>query len=487
MRAEGGNLGGRQPTQTLVFWMVGAYAASELLARALGIPFAANTLGTLYQYLDPQILREDLLRGLYYLHAQPPLFNLYLGAVLKLFPGRAEAVFALSFAILGLATLVGVAWLMSRLAVPRFVVVPLCFLWALSPSFLAYTHWLFYTLPVAAILVGLAAALVHFLDRDARWSAHLFGWGAAVLMLTRALYHPLWLAVVVASLMGVVRQRHRRPLLAATIGPLALVLGLFLKNFLLVGTFAASSWVGMSLSKRWPLSQSEMSELRAEAKLPPEWHRRPFREPHELAPLGYFRGERETHPAIDAPYKSNGEPNFNHRDYARISRKLVPPNLYLIRRYPDRYVERTVTALLLFLQPGPNSVHFLVDYDFTPLHRMRDAITRYVFLGGSIERPIRMLDPPGNLWVAGFPLLLLFGAYRLGASRRQGDEGARALLAFFLVTLLWVTAAANLIEIGENDRMRWEVEPFLLVLLGSAIASVVKRFRRGSRSEVPLS
>jgi len=35
-----------------------------------------------------------------------------------------------------------------------------------------------------------------------------------------------------------------------------------------------------------------------------------------------------------------------------------------------------------------------------------------------------------------------------------------------VVTILWVTLATNLIEIGENDRMRWEIEPLLVVLLG---------------------
>src|SRR5512145_2677339 len=32
---------------------VAAFAASEILARVLGIRFASETLGTLYQYLDP--------------------------------------------------------------------------------------------------------------------------------------------------------------------------------------------------------------------------------------------------------------------------------------------------------------------------------------------------------------------------------------------------------------------------------------------------
>jgi hypothetical protein len=88
------------------------FAASELLARALGIRFASETFGTLYQYLDPAILRGDLARGLYYLHAQPPLFNLELGVVLKLFPESFPRAFSILMGASALALLLAMAWLM---------------------------------------------------------------------------------------------------------------------------------------------------------------------------------------------------------------------------------------------------------------------------------------------------------------------------------------------------------------------------------------
>ncbi len=104
-----------------------AFVVSEAMARALGVRFADNTLGSLYQYLDPEILRNDLARGLYYLHAQPPLFNLFLGWVLKLFPGVSRAAFSVIYGLAGLAMLMGMAWLMERLGVSRVVNAALVF------------------------------------------------------------------------------------------------------------------------------------------------------------------------------------------------------------------------------------------------------------------------------------------------------------------------------------------------------------------------
>jgi hypothetical protein len=447
-----------------------------LLARWLGVRFDDSGLEFLYQYLDPAILRDDLARGLYYLHAQPPLFNLFLGVVLKLFPGISTQVFAISFAVLGLALLVGLVWLMRALGVPDFIAATSCLLFALHPNFMVYSHWLFYTLPVALVILWMTIVLTRYLDTGKTALAHVFCWLAAVLMLTRALYHPLWFVAAIGIVAAFLAPKHRKEILVAAVLPLLLVNGLYLKNYLQVGSYGGSSWLGMNLSKRWPLSQDEMDALREQEILPPVWHRRPFREPDELRHLGYFAPLPEVHPALGAPYKNNGQPNFNHRDYALISREMERADRYLIAHYPGRYLQRSATAFLLFIQPGPNSVDFLVNYDFSGTRRLQRFWTETIFRGGPIERPIRMLAPPLNVWLVGFPALLIFGLYRAARGDPARQQDARPVFAFMLLTTVWVTLVSNLIEIGENDRMRWEVEPFLLVYLAVAATATYRRF-----------
>jgi hypothetical protein len=296
-------------------------------------------------------------------------------------------------------------------------------------------------------------------------------------MMTRAVYHPLWWVAVLAVVALMLGRPRSKTLLVSAIAPLVVVHLWFLKNYVEVESFSSSSWLGMNLAKRWPLSQTEMRDLYREGHLPPVWHRRPFREPDELRHYGYFGESRHVHPSLDAPYKGNGEPNFNHRDYVQISREMLQGDIYLIRHFPDRYLERVVTALLLYLQPGPNSVHFLVDYDFGRVHRVKDWLTQYVFWGGKIERPIRMLAPPLNLYMLVFPVLVIFGGV-VSFRREGGDLDGRPVFAYMVLTIVWVTCTTNLIEVGENDRMRWEIEPFLVVLTGCLIASVLKLFKR---------
>ena len=461
----------RKRNAWLYLWTVLVFFASLLIAKGLGIRFADNGIEFLYQYLDPEILREDLLRGLYYLHAQPPLFNLFLGVVLKLFPNAATEVFAAIYFAMSLGLLVAMVWLMRRLGVSDVVIAVLIALFAWAPNFMVYSHWVFYTLPVSLLVLGMAALLKAFIDSGKRCWVHLFSWTAAALMLTRALYHPLWFVVILFGVSLLLEGKKRKAILVSAIAPLLVVNLVYLKNYNQVGTFSGSSWLGMNLAKRWPLSQAEMAVLREQGKLPAVWHRRPFKEPDEFRHLGYFAAGDSVHPAVDELYKANGEPNFNHRDYAKISLEMQRADAFLMLHYPGRYLKRSVTAFLLYLQPGPNAVDFLVDYDFSRVHRLRDVLTRTVFLGGPIERPIRMLGPPLNLWLLLFPALLGFGVYRV----LRGETSQRPVFAYTVLTILWVTLASSLIEIGENDRMRWEIEPLLVVLAASAVMSAYSR------------
>jgi hypothetical protein len=462
----------------LYVWVFLVFLLGETLSAALGIRFADGTLATLYQYLDERILREDLLSGLYYLHAQPPLFNLFLGCVLKLFPesASAAAAFSILFGVLALLVLLGTAWTMRRLRVSDPIAAVVTLGLGISPGFLVYRHWLFYTLPVAALLVAGAVSFGSYLESRSRSTLIMASVFTAAVMLTRSVFHPLWLVGLVAIVAWYVgRDKWRDVMLFASIP--ALSVGLWLgKNYIEFRSPSTSSWLGMSLAKRWPLSQGEIASLKSEGVIPPFWHRRAFQEPEELLGYGFFsaEAERDTHPAVDDPYRSNGEPNFNHRDYIQVSKAMLDGDLRLIQRYPGRYLQRVATAVLLFAQPGPNSVHFLVDYDFERVHRYRDALTTYVFLGrGSIERPIRMFAPAPNLLLVVIPLLLVVAFH--GA--RREDSSRSGLLVYMLYSFLWVAVVANMVEIGENDRMRGEVEPFLAAFLGYGTTRVLRFFR----------
>jgi hypothetical protein len=113
-------------------------------------------------------------------------------------------------------------------------------------------------------------------------------------------------------------------------------------------------------------------------------------------------------------------------------------------------------------------------------------VTRIIFLGGRHVRPVRVLEPPPNLWLIGFPALLIFGAYRVFRRGAEDNRDLRPIYAYLLVTVLWVTLTTNLIEIGENDRMRWEIEPLLTIWLGGATATVSSFIFKARRKKMNI-
>jgi len=232
--------------------LLAAFAATRLVARVgLGLRFDGATLGY-WQVLDVPLLRGDLLRSLFYLHGQPPLYNLALGIVLKWVPeALAPAAFEAVFLALGYLGIVGIHALLVELGTPRDWALAAALLQTLSTTWLVYESWLFYTLPTAVLVTWAAVWLARAAGGRAVAAA---GFAAAVAALSwiRATYHPAWVVAALALLLFAVRGSAPAVRAAAwrsSLAALALALALPAKNYLLVGSFTSSTWLGMSLAR----------------------------------------------------------------------------------------------------------------------------------------------------------------------------------------------------------------------------------------------
>jgi len=170
-----------------------AYAGSRVFYASLGLEMDASSLGWFWQYLDVEELRANLLEAVYYQHTQPPLYNLYLGLGLKLSdPQRFFHAGAIAF---GLALHLGLFALMCRLRVRAWLALGVTALFAFSPASILMELWLFYTYPVAALVVAGAVLFHRALDRErpAALAAALFV--LALVPLSRSLFHVGWMLV----------------------------------------------------------------------------------------------------------------------------------------------------------------------------------------------------------------------------------------------------------------------------------------------------
>ena len=169
------------------------YVASRLIFWLYAdVSFDADSLHWFWQFIDPQLLAHDAIRSIYFLHAQPPLFNLYLATMIQLSGGEPLALFSLSFFALGLLMHGALFGLLRALGVRSWLAVAGTLLFAFSPASILYENWLFYTYPTAAILICAALSLHRVIDRRAAANARAKRFGASSARKKRTIRHRLF-------------------------------------------------------------------------------------------------------------------------------------------------------------------------------------------------------------------------------------------------------------------------------------------------------
>ena len=147
--------------RTLYALLAMAFAVSRLGYYLLGVRFDARPVLHYYQFLDPELLKHRLFESLFYLHVQPPGWNLYTGAVLKLFPASYPIAFCLIYLVLGLGICWSIFYLMRACGVSRWLAFTLATWFIVSPAVVLFENYLLYEYLVSFLLLGAAVALVH--------------------------------------------------------------------------------------------------------------------------------------------------------------------------------------------------------------------------------------------------------------------------------------------------------------------------------------
>jgi hypothetical protein len=75
-----------------------------------------------------------------------------------------------------------------------------------------------------------------------------------------------------------------------------------------------------------------------------------------------------------------------------------------------------------------------------------------------------------NLLMLIWPASVLFALVRAWSRSPE-----RPVFAFIAITLLWVFVLTNLIVLDENDRVRFETDPLLAVLVATGLSAALRR------------
>jgi hypothetical protein len=467
-----------------VVFLVAGLAGSRVVYHALGVRFDDSPLQSYWQYLDPVLLREDLLSSVWHLHTQPPLYNLFLGGVLKL-GGDSRDLFAAGYLALGFAGAFALFELMRRLDLPAAIAAVLSLIFFASPAAVLYENWLYAEYPVLVALLVAALCLHMFASgRGMRFAALAFGC-AAFVVLTRTLFHPVWLLAVVA-LTFLLQPGRRREVLAASVVPLLVVGALQLNALVQFGNTSMTSCTGLNVFRvvtaQVPLP--ERRELASRGVLSPYAVPNPFTLPR-TRPAAFRREPRHGVAVLDNPLKSNGHVNVGHAAYVDICGDLTADGVELARRHPDVLRRSVQRGFEIYWRPASQYALFS-ERNRDATHEVERAAS---ILLGQVDR-----DPePGDFslwaqldeiaWVLLLAYVLVFAiAVRalIRVLRRREPATADTLVAAFVaMTVLLVTTFGNVLESGENNRFHFALDPLVLAVVA---ANLGKWAARGGRA-----
>ncbi|MGQ9708430.1 MAG: hypothetical protein ACUVUR_06090, partial [bacterium] len=228
--------------------LVGIFGLSRLIYWMIGVRFNASSLNWFWQYIDPQLLVTNFWRSILYLHSQPPVMNIFLGLILRFFPGWEANAFWLCYLSLGLILTVCLYLLLKNLGILPPIATVLTALFIISPACILYENWLFYTYPVCFLLLFSALFWVKFIKQPKFIYALLFFFSLGFVVLMWSLFHLIWFLAIAGALLTLRRQNYK-PIALGFILPFLLVTGWYVKNAILFNQFTASTWFGMNFSK----------------------------------------------------------------------------------------------------------------------------------------------------------------------------------------------------------------------------------------------
>ena len=474
-------------TENWTLRLTAIFAAVHELYYLAGVRFLDTTLIEVMHFIDGELLKTRLLESVFYLHIQPPLFNLFTGLVLKLAPDPTW-LFQVIFLACGLVLYLNVYSLQVKFGVNARLAAILATAFMASPSFILWEHFLLYTLPIATLLSVAALCLLNYLD--SRRTRPLVGFSLAIFVLCgiASMFHLGYFVLLFGALLAFGRG-HRRQILAVGLVPLLVLFGFYFKNYLLFGEFNVCSfaeknlWIMTAGNMPWDektklVEEGKLSELSlinrwdALDNYPPKYSEVPER----------FRDI----PVLATTHKANGSVNYNHFGYIENCEVYGADAKYVLLHEPRHFFVSTIQSWYRYFKSSSdlpvapeNQQHIrpmLAFYDHVVYGKLPFDLSPWSRLVEKTQ------SAPCVFLLVGLPVVFFYGVYR--AARPGLRPAQRATLTFLIFTIFMVAFLGCSLDYLETARYRFTTDGLSVVLLGLLVQSTCRKWRGGGEQVV---
>ena len=427
---------------------------------------------------DPADLRDRLFETLYYYHAFPPGMNLLTGVLLKLAGSQIQAAtLALGFFwVLGLVVANSVFYLGRAAGLSVRVALGVAIVVSCLPQSFFFEYLYLYEYPTTALLCVSAVCFFTAVRRQSfpMWLAFFFVCSA--IGLTRSTFHLVWFVAMIGLGLWCSERHARRRVLAAACAPAALLLALYVKNFMLFGVFDAFSF--------GPVSHALVTTWRLPDDVRDAWIEKGVLSP--LAGISVYAGPREYLPYVESSEDARwppqltllerpsvNAPNYNHWLFLGVNARRREDSRRYLQERPLEYAGTVLEGLRDVFTPS-TEWHPLDRTDESPHRQHRQVLGRYEALYNRIVHGVPVA--PVGMY-AFLPLVLVWTFLHARSLMRTGepDAIARAALLFFcLFQIAFVVAASSLFTFRESARYRYQVEWMIWLMTALCLLSIAR-------------
>jgi len=443
------------------------FAVSRFISSLFDIHFEYAALFNYWQYLDVETLRNNLLDGVWYNHAQPPLFNLLIGAVLKIAGGHSAFVFSILFKLITISNTLLLYALIKKTTGHRRTSLFIALFYMLSPAAIVYETELFYTTFISLLFL---ISLYFLLKINAQpgWRT-LIGFFLPLVLIcfTRSMYHLLWLLVISIIMCIYFRKTDIfRKTIILSLTALLLTGSWYVKNYYLFGTFSTSSWIGMNLSRN-VFHDNKVADSTKITSLDPFLPVSAYKKFITDSTTIKYRGLNDRD--LLSAYKNDSLLNLNHVAYLEISGKYLQESKQFIKKHPVAFLKNAAQSSILFFTPA---TMYSVTKEQTLKLKYYDALYSFNlshFAGNKQERRIM-------LTISAFPRILFYGIVFFWLLQNSIRRRSISIVNLLILTIIgYVFTVSSLLEHYENMRFRFETEPLYLLLLSQFMASILQK------------
>lgn len=462
------------------------FVGSRFLYSRAGLQFDTDTITRTWHFIDTYYLENDLWRSIFYLHTQPPLLNFLTGIGLQQFPESYAGVFQSLFLLGGLLLTLAIYSLGNRLGIPKYLSAILAAWFAISPATVVFENEFFYTYPTTILLTLSALFLTRFLEKKRAADGLLFSLMLAINALTWSLFHLVWLLGCFGMVVFLLKGDRRKALWFAP--AFILVFAWYAKNAIVYDAFTASSWAGLNVFKT--------VSIRIPGKVRKQWIKEgvvsdlvlvsPYRSPDVY--LEYFPDTPLTGiPLLDDINEPSGFRNQHHLSYLYAGERYLRDSVRIIAHAPRYYLDVIPSSVYIYL-------HSASDYKPTGHIRVPidgwDTVWNRLFYGQwqkdeTLQERSHTFSLDHVAWwlTIGFILVITATPVYLWNQRDQFQSIEYGLIFFMFWNILFVSTAGILLDLGENNRTRFGIDPLILLLGWFIILRQITALKRKPKKE----